>query len=316
VLEVKDEGRSVIVSRRALLEKERRQTGQAIVAQLAVGSEYQGKVASLQKYGAFIELGGGVEGLVHISEISHTRTDRVEDILSVGEVVNVKVLAIDPSDKGPYPRLRLSMKALTEAPQAPSLDAGEVLEGTVSKLGNSGIFVETQKGTGMVPLRELGLPRGADHRRAFPVGTAVRVVLLNRDASGRIAFSISRVASVEERQNYREFTTSSRQTADQPGAMGTFGQLLRQKLNLPEPAPQLKSSTDTDVSANARDPATEQAATTATAAVNSPTREHGLPVPAPQQPAPAVQARNSNPLGPTRPTPEGVIRRKRQGSDG
>jgi small subunit ribosomal protein S1 len=240
ITEVKNSGRDIIVSRKALLlEQQARQTEETL-AKLEVGKDYSAKVVSVQKYGAFVTLGGGVEGLIHISELSHGRVDRVEDVLKVGEEVTVRLLAITPGEKGAAPKLRLSLRALTEtsAPaEGSEPERGEVLEGTVSQVTQYGVFVDTPKGKGLVPTRELGTPRGSDSRRMFPIGKPVSVVLVSKDASRGLTFSMSRVADVEERQNYRDFARSQKTQRDEPAGLGSFGALLRERLDLPEPAP-------------------------------------------------------------------------------
>jgi len=240
ITEVKNNGRDVIVSRKALLlEQQARQTEETL-AKLEVGNDYSAKVVSVQKYGAFVTLGGGVEGLIHISELTHGRVDRVEDVLKVGEEVTVRLLAITPGEKGAAPKLRLSLRALTEtgAPaQGSEPERGEVLEGTVNQVTQYGVFVDTAKGKGLVPTRELGTPRGSDARRQFPIGKPVSVVLVSKDASRGLTFSMSRVADVEERQNYRDFARAQKTQRDEPAMLGSFGALLRERLDLPEPAP-------------------------------------------------------------------------------
>lgn len=240
ITEVKNGGRDVIVSRKALLLEQQARQAEETLATLEVGKDYQAKVVSVQKYGAFVTLGGGVEGLIHISELSHGRVERVEDVLNVGEDVTVRLLAITPGEKGAAPKLRLSLRALTEQ-EAPAEGAeperGEVLEGTVSKVTQFGVFVDTPKGTGLVPTRELGTPRGSDSRRMFPLGKPVSVVLVTKDAQRGLTFSMARVADVQERQNYRDFHRSQKDRKDEAASVGTFGALLRQRLDLPEPAP-------------------------------------------------------------------------------
>jgi predicted RNA-binding protein with RPS1 domain len=169
-------------------------------------------------------------------------------VLKVGEDVTVRLLAITPGEKGGAPKLRLSLRALTEA-SAPAPGAeperGEVLEGTVSQVTQYGVFVDTAKGKGLVPTRELGTPRNSDSRRMFPIGKVVSVVLVSKDAGRGLTFSMSRVADVEERQNYRDFARTQKSASrEEPsgGSLGTFGALLRERLDLPEPA---EASTDT-----------------------------------------------------------------------
>src|SRR6185295_12573362 len=231
VLEVKNGGRDVIVSRKALLLAQQSQQAERTLVQLQVGGDYPAKVVSLQKYGAFVDLGGGVEGLIHISELAHGRVDRVEDVLNVGEEISVRLLALQPGEKqGSPPKLRLSLRALSDAPAAEAApERGEVLTGTVSKVTSFGVFVDTAKGTGLVPSRELGTPRGSDARRAFPVGKEVSVVFVNKDPSRGITFSMSRVAAVEERRNFHEFSRAQQTQRDEQTALGSFGALLQRE---------------------------------------------------------------------------------------
>ncbi len=233
VLEIKDGGRSVIVSRRALLEDERRRIADSMSGQLVPGSDLDGTVVGIQKHGVIVDV-GGVEGFVHISELAHRRVESPEEVVNVGDTVQVRVVSLENGDKGL--RLRLSIKARVAAEARARAAADEVLKGQVNGHANHGLFVSTPKGDGLVPMRELGLPPGADHRRAFPVGKEVQVVLLDRDGGGRQRFSITAVSRVQERQNYRDFSAAPAAS----GSMGSLGDLLREKLGLPEPPPPAK----------------------------------------------------------------------------
>ncbi len=316
VMEVKDNGRSVVLSRKALLEEERAREAERLLAELTVGSDFQGTVTSVQKYGAFIDLGAGIEGLVHVSELSHTRVDRVEDMLGVGEQVTVRLLALEPSDKGPFPKLRLSLKAREQAPESPSPEPGEVLEGTVSKVTSFGIFVDTKKGTGLVPARELGIPRGADHRKQFPPGKEVKVVLVNRDDSGKTTFSIARVAGVEERRNYREFTAQGKSSATEAKAVGSFGELLQKKLGIQPTAPKAPQARPVAAAAPAPAAGSEAAARAATAAEPSSDAPSHAPAGSPAEPSEPrfyqheVADTQAQPKTAQRTPPPGVFRRK------
>jgi len=235
VVEVRDGGRSVVVSRRAELEARRQDQQREILERLVPGAEVEGTVHSTNRHGAVIDL-GGIEGFVHVSELAHHRIGSVEEAVSVGDPVRARVLAVEESPKGV--RVRLSVKALVDAPPRPAAPApDEVLTGVVTRHSTFGIFVETPTGEGLVPARDLGLAPGADHRRAYPVGREVQVVVTHRDAqSGRLRFSVSGVADVEERRNYREFAAAGRPAPRTSGAMGSLGELLRAKLDLPAPA--------------------------------------------------------------------------------
>lgn len=305
VLEVRDGGRSVVLSRRALLEEERRQKLEDMRGTLTPGSDLEGVVHSTQKHGAVIDL-GGVEGFVHISELSPHRVERVEDVVHEGETVRVRVLAVEESHKGGL-RVRLSMKALAQPAEHELPAKDEVLEATVTRLANFGVFVDTKVGEGLVPTRELGLPHGSDHRKALPVGTKVQVVLLSRDPdSGKLRFSARGVESVVERQNYRDFSRGG------GGSLGSLGDVLRQKLGLPEPPPDAPKPAA---------PPPEREAATSPAEARAPSPAPAAP--APQQPEPATQKPEPAPQAPVppaqepaqkerRPDPPGVIRRKRR----
>jgi small subunit ribosomal protein S1 len=228
VLEIRDRGRSVVVSRKALLQDEREVAGRETLASLSPGQIVDGTVQSIQPYGAFVDL-GGVEGLIHISELGHGRVDRVEDVVSVGEQLKVKVLSVDQDAEG-NTRISLSLRQAVQAPEgaaAPNAGRG-IVDAEVVKVEAFGVFVETATGGGIVPTRELDLPPGGDPRRAFPVGKQVRVVPIGTDDKGRTRFSMRRVEDEEARANYRQFR--AKQGKGKKQSVGSFGELLKRKL--------------------------------------------------------------------------------------
>lgn len=232
VLEIKEDGRSVVVSRKRVLELERQEAAKAARDGLVIGAEALGTVTSIQPYGAFVDL-GGVEGLVHISEISGSHVSQVEDVLTVGEEVNVQVLAVEDTDKGP--RIRLSMKALGQSAKASSENPqmGEVLIGKVQRFLPHGVIVATEKGEGFVHKRELGLPQGADHRRALAVDQELEVALVEA-APGKLRFSVSQVEEVLAAQDFKAY----RKEQSELGGMGSlFGQLKKLELGKLPPGP-------------------------------------------------------------------------------
>ncbi|MCA9634809.1 MAG: S1 RNA-binding domain-containing protein [Myxococcales bacterium] len=247
VVEIRDGGRSVIVSRKAVLADERAERARALRDHLQIGAELDGTVTAVQPYGAFVDL-GGMEGLVHISELGSGRVDKVEDVVRVGETVKVRIVSIEPRGGNPDDlKISLSMR-LQDAAAASAgggevsggggeaISADEVLDGTVAHVASYGVFVDTPKGRGLVPLRELGLAPGADPKRSFPAGKEVKVVLLSRDeANNRLRFSISGVARAEERSNYRDFAKGSSggksgKPSGSSSGLGSLGDLLRDKI--------------------------------------------------------------------------------------
>lgn len=229
VLEVRDNGRSVVVSRKALLLAEREEKAAELAARLDVDAELDGIVQTIQPYGVFVDL-GGLQGLVHISEMAHSRISSPEDLVEVGESVRVKVLSIEPgaSGKPKDMRISLSMKALTqpsaeEAAAAAGGKSDDVITATVVKVEGFGIVVDTPAGQGVVPNGELALPPGSDPRRAFSAGDELTVVLQRRDQSGRLRFSAKAVEEAEARSNYRQFRQGQRSNKK---GLGSLGDLL------------------------------------------------------------------------------------------
>jgi small subunit ribosomal protein S1 len=224
VIEIRDGGRSVIVSRKAVLKDERENQAKAVRERLEIGIELEGIVQSIQPYGAFIDL-GGLEGMVHISELGQGRVEKVGDIVKIGETVRVRVLAIEPRGTGNDVKISLSMKT-SDQPASAAPAADEVLKGKVAQVTNFGVFVDTDKGRGLVPMGELGLPPNADAKRAFPVGKEVDVVVLGRGGeSGKLRFSIQGVAVAEERSAYKSFAQEAKKTNKQ--GLGSLGDLLQ-----------------------------------------------------------------------------------------
>ena len=223
VTEIKEEGRSIVVSRRRALELEREQAAKQALATLEVGQDARGVVASIKEYGAFVDL-GGVEGLVHISELASTRVDRVEDVLAPGEEVTVRVLAIEDGERGK--RIRLSLKALLPEDETAPPGADEILSAKVVRMLPHGMIVETARGQGLVPKRELDLAHGADHRRAFGVDQTLEVVLLD-GRPGSYRFSQTRVGEVQARKDFDAYRSKKQGDGGSGGAgVGSFGALL------------------------------------------------------------------------------------------
>ena len=118
--------------------------------------------------------------------------------VAVGDRLRVSV--VEPRFEGSL------LKALGQvAPPGEAPRANEVLSAKVTRIEKFGVFVSTARGDGLIPLRELPLPPGSDHRKLFPVGKDITVVLLDANAQGKLRFSATSVARVEEEQNFRDF---------------------------------------------------------------------------------------------------------------
>jgi small subunit ribosomal protein S1 len=145
---------NVVVSRRKLLERERIKQREATLSALAEGDVRTGKVSSITKFGAFVDI-GGIEGLLHISDVSWLRTDRLEDVLKVGQSLSVKVLKYDVATQ----RISLGLKQLTPRPWEGverRFPVGSVVKGRVTSITNFGAFVELEPGVeGLLHVSEL-----------------------------------------------------------------------------------------------------------------------------------------------------------------
>src|SRR5262249_45627026 len=138
-------GGNAVLSRRALLEDERKTHAAELRKKLEVGAHLEGTITSVRDFGAFVDL-GGLEGLVHVSERSHARVLHAQDVVKQGQRVRVQVIRIDPpKDEKDTERIALSMRALEQDPwdaHKPELTEGKKLQGKVVRLQPFGAFVE------------------------------------------------------------------------------------------------------------------------------------------------------------------------------
>jgi len=194
ILELGARGRNVVLSRRAVLEAERADLAARTRENLAVGAAFQGHVTRLVPYGAFVDI-GGVEGLVHISQISHARVSDPAEVLREGQDVQVQVLEIQNLGRGRDERVSLSIKALAQDPwpaSAGSLAIGSDVVGKVARLADFGAFVELIPGVeGLVHVSELASRRLVHPREVVSEGDEITVRILDVDLQRR-RISLSR----------------------------------------------------------------------------------------------------------------------------
>jgi small subunit ribosomal protein S1 len=234
----KADERDVVLSRRALLEEERAEQARRTRERLEPGAAFEGTVTSVQDYGAFVDI-GGIEGLVHVSELAWDRVSRPGDLLKTGDKVQVQVLKLD-EDAKKGTRISLSVKALVPRPEPvaapprpvnappPPPKVGDVVKGTVDRVEPYGVFVRFAGGRGLVPAAETGTPRGQDLRKAFPAGAELTVLVTDIDERGRIRLSRTQAEAADERREASEYMART----PRPGGkgFGTLGDLLRDKL--------------------------------------------------------------------------------------
>ena len=190
VTEVDSRKRNLVVSRRALLEEEYKDAAAELWKQLNVGEIRNGTVKTLKEYGAFVDL-GGLDGFLHIGEISWSRLNHPEQVLTQGQSVEVKILEIDKERS----RVSLGMKQLTSDPWGGAVDVyavGRQVSGTVTRIMEFGAFVELEPGIeGLLHISELEHTRVRRVSDVLSEGQSVDVQILNVDASEqRISLSL------------------------------------------------------------------------------------------------------------------------------
>ena len=192
IMEIQEKGRNIVVSRRVLLEEERERKSKETLAMLKPDLECEGKVTKLTEFGAFVDL-GGVEGMVHVSEISHARINRPSEVLAPGQTVKVKVLKME-SDKSGRQRIALSIKALEPDQWDKGLDLqeGEIIRGKISRLTDFGAFVEVVPGVdGLVHISEISYERVSHPSAVLHEGEMVDALITGIDpVARRISLSI------------------------------------------------------------------------------------------------------------------------------
>ncbi len=182
VTDVRDGGKNVVVSRRALLQREASESVAKAMSDIVPGAVLKGTVSSVRDFGAFVDLGGGVEGMIPRSEIAHDRSVSVADALKPGDLVEVAVREVKDAEptnakRGPTKKITLSLKALAADPwEGLDIAEGRVVEGTVVRSTDFGRFVRIAPAVeGLLHVSELGREFKAEE------GETVRVVVKKLD---------------------------------------------------------------------------------------------------------------------------------------
>ena len=220
------EPRNLVLSRRVLVEEANEKRAAETRKKLEIGAVLRGTVVGFKPFGAFVDI-GGIEGMLHVSELGYSRVDKPEDVLSIGQEVDVAVLKIEPGEKAV--RISLSLKALATDPwrdATASLVEGLRVKGKITRLQPFGAFVEIDPGVeGLVHISELGAGRRINHpKEVVAEGQEVEAVIIAIDRERkRIALSIasSSDASAEDVAAATKPQPSSR--------FGTLGDLMTRK---------------------------------------------------------------------------------------
>ncbi len=220
VIELNRSRNNVVLSRRAVLEEERKEVRQQILDRLQPGLVVEGQISNIVDFGAFVDL-DGIDGLIHISELSWSHVNHPSEVLSIGDTVKVKVLDIDRDRQ----RISLGLKQTQEDPWQRIVDTynvGDELVGKVTKVVTFGAFVEILDGVeGLVHISELAPHHVESPREIVHPGDEIRVKILEIDSERRrLSLSAKRVED--------QILPVSRPAGAEPLAEESFGE---------EPAP-------------------------------------------------------------------------------
>lgn len=232
IIEIEPSENRLILSRKALLEKDRASKKEEILNELEAGQVIKGIVARLTHFGAFIDL-GGVDGLVHISEIAHEHVEKPSDKLTVGEEIDVHILSVDTEKE----RISLSIKETLPGPWediGEKVEKDDVLDGTVKRLTSFGAFVEVFPGVeGLVHISQISHKHIATPHEVLEVGQQIKIKVLDvKPDDQRLSLSMKALEEKEPGQTQQRSSAprKSSPAQEEPETGFTFGDILGNQL--------------------------------------------------------------------------------------
>lgn len=205
IVEMEKENNRLILSHRAVVEQEKESQKEEVMGNIHAGDVLDGKVQRIASFGAFVDI-GGVDGLVHISQLSHEHVEKVSDVVTEGQEVKVKVLSVDRDSE----RISLSIKDTLPGPwenieeQAPR---GSVHTGTVKRLVSYGAFVEVLPGVeGLVHISQVAHKHIATPHEVLTEGQEVQVKVLDANKEEkRLSLSIKEMVEKEAEEDHSDY---------------------------------------------------------------------------------------------------------------
>ena len=271
VIELNRSRNNVVLSRRAVLEEERKEARQAILDRLSPGNVVKGTISNIVDFGAFVDL-DGIDGLIHISELSWSHVNHPSEVLDIGQEVEVKVLDIDRDRQ----RISLGLKQTQSDPWQQVVDThgeGDVVEGRVTKVVTFGAFVEILPGVeGLVHISELANHHVENPREIVNQGEAVRAKIIEMDADRRrLSLSLKRVEGDEGEPSElglsEEVFADGDAAADEPVAEAALEDAPEAEVEAEvaaepeaEPEPELEAAEEPEAEAAAEEPEPEATA--------------------------------------------------------
>lgn len=212
LIEFDREKRRVVASRRVLLEAEKKEAEKAFYQTISEGKRMTGKVTRITNFGAFVDLGSGIEGLIHISELSWNRVKSVDEVLKVGQTVEVVIIKIDAEHR----RIGLSLKQIQTHPWVEAIknfSEGNVYQGKVTRLESFGAFVELAPHLeGLVHISQISEKHISKPDEVLKVGEEVRVKILKIDYENRkVSLSIKQVSEDQQTKEKDTFLENQEQ---------------------------------------------------------------------------------------------------------
>jgi len=236
ILEYRDGGQTLVVSRRKQLEEEQRASAETVRRSIVPEAVLHGRVVSVLDYGAFVDLGGGIQGLLHVSDMSWSRVPSAHAVVTVGDDVTVKVLRVDEASG----KISLGQKQLLDDPwstAAARFEVGQVRTGRVTRLADFGAFVELEPGIEGLAHASTFAPTGGPRgwTKVVPPGTTATFQIVSVDiAQKRIGIALvdegfDRSAVAESADSDAEPPANKPET-ESKGALGSLGDKLRDAL--------------------------------------------------------------------------------------
>jgi small subunit ribosomal protein S1 len=217
IVELDKEKNRVILSHKAVVEEELQAKKRNAVQSIKAGDVVEGTVQRLTDFGAFVNI-GGVDGLVHISQLSHERVEKTSDVLQEGQTVKVKVLSVDADTQ----RVSLSMKAVQPGPWhgvAEKVKVGSIMEGTVKRLVTFGAFVEILPSVeGLVHVSQIANKHVKNPNEVLEVGQTVKVKVLEvNEGDKRISLSIKEAMEEDVKEDFTKYQPTQETSTFQLG---------------------------------------------------------------------------------------------------
>ncbi|UCF89953.1 MAG: 30S ribosomal protein S1 [Desulfobacterales bacterium] len=190
ITQFEENGRNIVLSRRQLLAQEQEKSKKQFLANLAVGTILEGRVTKLMPYGAFLELSAGVEGMVHVSELSWSKVEKPEDVVQVGDLLSAKVIEVEAGKRPDQTKIALSVKKVGEDPWnrvAEEFHVGQRVKGRVTRCMSFGAFVEIAPGIeGLIHISEMSYrKRVVKSEDVVTPGETVPVLIKDIDSAHR-----------------------------------------------------------------------------------------------------------------------------------